>query len=101
MAFAAVTPIRLMSKTDAITYAGENIRVNAVCPGTILTPINIEKGKLLPGGFEKYLADMKVLHPLGIGEPDDVAYAVLYLASEESKYMTGSELVIDGGYTDQ
>lgn len=63
--------------------------------------INIEKGKPLPGGFEKYLADMKVLHPLGIGESDDFAYAVLYLASDESKYMTGSELVIDGGYTAQ
>lgn len=75
--------------------------VNSVHPGTILTPINIEKSKSMPGGTEKYLADMKVLHPLGIGEPDDIAYAVLFLASEESKFMTGSELVIDGGYTAQ
>ncbi|MBF8644008.1 SDR family NAD(P)-dependent oxidoreductase [Pseudomonas pudica] len=93
--------VRMMTKTDAIIYAGENIRVNAVCPGTILTPINVEKAKLMPGGLEKYLADMKVLHPLGIGEPDDIAYAVLYLASDESKFMTGSELVVDGGYTAQ
>ena len=42
------------------------------------------------------------LHPLGhLGEPDDIAYGVLYLASDESKFMTGSELVIDGGYTAQ
>lgn len=93
--------VRLMSKSDAISYASDNIRVNSVHPGTILTPINIEKSKLMPGGTEKYLADMKVLHPLGIGEPDDIAYAVLYLASDESKFMTGSEIVVDGGYTAQ
>ena len=43
-----------------------------------------------------------ILHPLGhIGEPDDIAYGILYLASDESKFVTGSELVIDGGYTAQ
>jgi NAD(P)-dependent dehydrogenase (short-subunit alcohol dehydrogenase family) len=45
---------------------------------------------------------LESLHPVGhLGEPDDVAYAVLYLASDESKFATGSELVIDGGYTAQ
>ncbi|UOR01340.1 glucose 1-dehydrogenase [Leucobacter allii] len=94
--------VRLMSKTDAITYAPEGIRVNSVMPGTILTPLNIEKGGRLPGGVEGYLERMRAIHPLGIiGEPEDVAYAMVYLASDESKFVTGTELVIDGGYTAQ
>ena len=94
--------VRLMTKTDAITYAPEGIRVNAVMPGTILTPLNIEKGRLLPGGVEGYLERMREVHPLGvIGEPDDVAHAMVYLASDESKFVTGAELVVDGGFTAQ
>ena len=50
-----------------------------------------------PAAMQQYLEG---LHPLGhLGEPDDIAYGVLYLASDESKFVTGSELVIDGGYT--
>lgn len=90
--------VRLMSKTDAVTYAPENIRVNAVLPGTIMTPMNLEKARQTPG----YLEHMVAQHPLGVvGEPDDVAYAFLHLASDESKFTTGSEIVIDGGYTAQ
>lgn len=88
--------VRLMSKTDAIIYAPEGIRVNSVLPGTIMTPMNLAKAEETPG----YIEQMRSIHPLGIiGEPDDVAYAFLYLASDESKFTTGSELVIDGGYT--
>lgn len=94
--------VRMMSKTDAITYAPEGIRVNSVMPGTILTPLNLEKGKLLPGGVDAYLEKMRGEHPLGvIGDPEDVAYAMLYLASDESKFVTGTEIVVDGGYTAQ
>ncbi|MFV0407927.1 MAG: SDR family NAD(P)-dependent oxidoreductase [Propioniciclava sp.] len=90
--------VRLMSKTDAITYAAEGIRVNSVLPGTIMTPMNLEKARQTPG----YLEDMQAMHPLGIvGDPNDVAYAFLYLASDESRFTTGSEIVIDGGYTAQ
>lgn len=96
---AAKGGVRLMSKTDALLYAADNIRVNSVHPGFIWTPM-----------VEHFLADqddsegarkaLDELHPLGhIGEPNDVAYGVLYLASDESKFVTGSELVIDGGYT--
>ncbi len=92
--------VRLMTKTDALLYAKEKIRVNSVHPGFIWTPM-VEKAMQSQGGD---LADIKrglgELHPLGhVGEPDDVAYGILYLASDESKFVTGSELVIDGGYT--
>ncbi len=91
--------VRLMSKTDALMYAKYAIRVNSVHPGFIWTPL-VEKllqEKPDPAAAKQGLAD---LHPLGhLGDPDDIAYGVLYLASDESKFVTGSELVIDGGYT--
>jgi NAD(P)-dependent dehydrogenase (short-subunit alcohol dehydrogenase family) len=91
--------VRLMTKTDALLYAKENIRVNSVHPGFIWTPLVEsylkEKGDVAEG--RKSLDD---LHPIGhVGEPDDVAFGILYLASDESKFVTGCELVIDGGYT--
>ncbi len=88
--------VRLMAKNDAIAYAKNKIRVNSVHPGYILTPMVENFGKDVPGFFEQ----MNSLHPLGhIGEPIDIAYGILYLVSDESKFVTGSELVIDGGYT--
>ena len=88
--------VRLMSKNDALIYAKDNIRVNSVHPGFIWTPLVEELGKKNPE-FRKYLDS---LHPIGhVGEPIDIAYGILYLVSDESKFVTGSELVIDGGYT--
>lgn len=88
--------VRLMSKNDALIYAKDNIRVNSVHPGFIWTPLVEELGKNNPG-FRKHLDS---LHPIGhVGESIDIAYGILYLVSEESKFVTGSELVIDGGYT--
>lgn len=88
--------VRVMSKTDALQYAKDNIRVNSVHPGFIWTPLVEELGKEDPG-FREHLDS---LHPIGhIGEPIDIAYGILYLISDESKFTTGSELVIDGGYT--
>jgi NAD(P)-dependent dehydrogenase (short-subunit alcohol dehydrogenase family) len=53
-------------------------------------------------GVEAFKEKLEGLHPIGhLGEPDDIAFGALYLASEESKFVTGSELVIDGGYTAQ
>lgn len=92
--------VRLMTKTDALLYAKEKIRVNSVHPGYIWTPLVEDLGKESPGGVEDFRKQLDSLHPLGhVGEPDDVAYGILYLASDESKFVTGSELVIDGGYT--
>lgn len=91
-----------MSKTDALLYAKDKIRVNSVHPGYIWTPMVEGVGNDFSGGMEAFQKQVAALHPLGhIGEPNDIAYGILYLASEESKFVTGSELVIDGGYTAQ
>ena len=88
--------VRLMSKNDALIYAKDKIRVNSVHPGFIWTPLVEELGKDNPG-FREHLDS---LHPIGhVGEAIDIAYGILYLVSDESKFVTGSELVIDGGYT--
>jgi len=91
--------VRLMSKNDALIYAPDKIRVNSIHPGFIWTPM--VKGFV--GGTsdpEAARAAAAALHPLGhMGEPDDIAWGVVYLASNESKFVTGAELVIDGGYT--
>jgi NAD(P)-dependent dehydrogenase (short-subunit alcohol dehydrogenase family) len=92
--------VRLMTKTDALLYARDNIRVNSVHPGFIWTPLVEDLARESEEGLEAFREHLDELHPIGqVGQPEDVAYGVLYLASEESKFMTGSELVIDGGYT--
>ena len=98
---AAKGAVRLMTKTDAMFYAGDRIRVNSVHPGFIRTPM--VEHHVRDGGatdLEAAYREVDALHPLGhMGEPDDIAWGVVYLASDESKFVTGSELVIDGGYT--
>jgi NAD(P)-dependent dehydrogenase (short-subunit alcohol dehydrogenase family) len=97
---AAKGAVRMMSKTDAMLYAPERIRVNSVHPGYIWTPLVERSGINLGRTSEQWRKEVGGLQPLGnLGEPDDIAYGVLYLASDESKYVTGTELVIDGGYT--
>jgi NAD(P)-dependent dehydrogenase (short-subunit alcohol dehydrogenase family) len=91
----------LMSKTDALIYAADRIRVNSIHPGFIWTPM-VEHHLRDSGATDLDAAKREVdlLHPLGhMGEPDDIAWGVVYLASDESKFVTGAELVIDGGYT--
>ena len=91
--------VRLLTKTDALIYAKYGIRVNSVHPGFIWTPMveNFVNGTPNPEETKKYIDS---LHPVGhIGEPNDIAYGVLYLASDEAKFVTGTELIIDGGYT--
>ncbi len=94
--------VRMMTKTDALLYAKEKIRVNSVHPGFIWTPLVEKLAENSPEGVVSFRQHLDSLHPVGhVGEPDDVAYGILYLASDESKFVTGSELVIDGGYTSQ
>lgn len=94
--------VRSMSKTDALLYAKDNIRVNSVHPGYVWTPLVEQLGERSEEGVEAFREHLDSLHPIGhVGEPDDIAYGIVFLASDESKFMTGSELVIDGGYTAQ
>lgn len=87
--------VRLLSKSTAIQYAKEGIRCNSVHPGPLDTEVNRESQLNADAWAER----MKSV-PLGrIAQPREVAYGVLYLASDESSYVTGSELVIDGGST--
>jgi NAD(P)-dependent dehydrogenase (short-subunit alcohol dehydrogenase family) len=91
--------VRLMTKTDALLYAKDGIRVNSVHPGFIWTPM-VENYLTSQGDVAELKRGLDALHPVGrIGEAEEVAYGILYLASDESKFVTGSELVIDGGYT--
>ena len=93
--------VRIFTKSAALhcAQAGYGIRINSVHPAYIWTPLVQE----LSGGEDSDAYKRLVsLHPVGhLGEPDDIAYGILYLASDESKFVTGSELVIDGGYTAQ
>ena len=91
--------VRVMSKTDALLYAPDRIRVNSIHPGFIWTPM-VEGHLASQGDVEQGRKAVGALHPLGhIGVPDDIAWGAVYLASDEAGFVTGSELVIDGGYT--
>lgn len=94
--------VRLMTKTDALLYAADNIRVNSIHPGYIWTPLVEDLAESSGEGVDNFRAQLDGKHPIGhVGEPHDIAYGALYLASDESTFVTGSELVIDGGYTAQ
>lgn len=84
------------SKAMALELATKNIRVNCVSPGTVMTPL-IEKfiNQLEPEPRQRRLDE----YPLGLGEPEDVANLVAFLFSDRSRWITGSNIVIDGGYT--
>jgi NAD(P)-dependent dehydrogenase (short-subunit alcohol dehydrogenase family) len=94
--------VALFTKAAALecAKAGYAIRVNSIHPGGIWTPmLEAFVGKRGEPSADQAAANM---HPVGhAGEPDDIAYGVVYLASDESKFVTGAELVIDGGYTAQ
>lgn len=95
--------VRLLTKSAALycAKAGYNIRVNSVHPGYVWTPM-VENYLKAAGDVEAGRKALDALHPVGhMGEPNDIAYGIVYLASDESKFMTGAELVIDGGYTAQ
>lgn len=87
--------MRLLSKDQAVEFAPFNIRVNSIHPGGVLTPMTEGILAMDPAALD---AMMKAMCPLGrIGQATEIAYGALYLASDEASYVTGSELVIDGG----
>lgn len=95
-----------MAKTTALDYAAFNIRANAVCPGTIETPLYhdaIDNYCRRTGANKADIhKEEAALQPLGrLGQPEEVAELVLFLASDKAKFITGSLQVIDGGYTTQ
>ena len=95
--------VTIFTKSAALHCAkqGYGIRINSIHPAYIWTPM-VENFLKAQGDVEEGKKQLESLHPIGhLGEPDDIGYGVVYLASDESKFMTGSELVIDGGYTAQ
>ena len=85
-----------LSKSMALDFAGDNIRVNSLSPGAV------ETGRLTAAGrtMEEARAALVPLHPIGrLGQPEELADAALFLASADSRFMTGADLVVDGGYS--
>jgi NAD(P)-dependent dehydrogenase (short-subunit alcohol dehydrogenase family) len=89
-----------MTRSMAMDLAPFNIRVNCVCPGSILTPISYSVVEQAGITLEEFLAQQAPLHLLNrVGQPREVANAILFLASEEASFITGTHLMVDGGYT--
>lgn len=94
--------VTLMTKSAALAMGakGYPIRVNSVHPGYINTPMFEQEAHDRGVSLEQFLQDLAARHPIGsVGEPIDVAYLDLYLASDESRWVTGAAFTIDGGYT--
>ncbi|MGG6313933.1 SDR family NAD(P)-dependent oxidoreductase [Paenibacillus macerans] len=90
---AAKGGVKMLTQSSAVAYATRNIRVNAVCPGYIDTPLINQLGEEV----KDYLVG---LHPAGrLGTSEEVAKAVLFLASDDASFITGTSLMVDGGYT--
>ena len=105
---AAKAAQELLMKCMALDFAPDKIRVNSICPAWVRTEMNRDQlaemeanpDKEFPPGYK--FSDVVDLHPIGrIGEPEDVAWAAVYFASDESSWATGSSLALDGGYTCQ
>lgn len=89
-----------MTRNMALDLAPFNIRVNCVCPGTILTSATEAHMQKVGLTMEEFVAEEGPKHLLNrIGEPREVAYAILFLASDEASFITGAHLMVDGGYT--
>ncbi|GAA1647329.1 SDR family NAD(P)-dependent oxidoreductase [Georgenia ruanii] len=92
--------IRLLTKSDAAVYGEHGIRVNSIHPGSMATRMSRSAAERSPGGPDAYYRQLVSANALPRqGRPEEIAYAVLYLASDESTFTTGAEFVVDGGYT--
>jgi NAD(P)-dependent dehydrogenase (short-subunit alcohol dehydrogenase family) len=88
-----------LTRAMALDYAKENIRVNAICPAVINTPM-LQKEVDKQEDKDAYLKEMDELHPVGrVGRPEEVAFAVLMVASDEASFITGANISVDGGFT--
>jgi len=90
-----------LTQTTAVIYAARQIRLNSVVPGLVFTPlVKRLADKYAKGDFEGFVAHRHKQVPMGhMGDAWDVANAVVFLASDEAKYITGQQLVVDGGIT--
>ncbi|MFC2038911.1 SDR family NAD(P)-dependent oxidoreductase [Chloroflexota bacterium] len=96
---AAKGGVRLMTKSDASVYAPDNIRVNSIHPGYIMTPMFRNVARNSPVGEQAFYKQITDGIPAGrLGEPEDVARTILWLASDDSDYITGLEVIVDGGF---
>jgi NAD(P)-dependent dehydrogenase (short-subunit alcohol dehydrogenase family) len=90
-----------MAKSDGVTYAEQGIRFNAVLPGSTRAPMALAAASISTGGGD-YIKNLVARHPMKRqADPMEIANGVLFLASDEASYITGTELAIDGGYTAQ
>lgn len=84
------------SRSLAVELAPRKIRINCISPGVVVTPMS---KNAVYSQNEESLNKIKALHPLGLGQPEDIAYACIFLLSDASKWITGINLIADGGYT--
>ncbi len=84
------------AKNLALEYAPKKIRFNTISPGVVLTPMSLSS---VYSGDPQAMSAVEALHPLGFGMPEDIAAAALFLLSDGSRWITGTDLTIDGGYT--
>lgn len=87
--------VKMMTRAAAMEYANRGVRVNSVSPGLVLTPMANEEGAEVIKQFSEATPMKRA------AEPQEISYGVLYLASDEASYVTGADLLIDGGYTAQ
>ncbi len=92
----------LMTKCLALDYCRKNIRANCVCPGEIETPMFHQEARARNMRIAEYRKELCEYHPIGrLGRPEEVANAVLFLASDDASFITGTAFSVDGGYTCQ
>jgi len=97
---ASKAAVRMVAKVDAMLYAAKNIRANSVHPGYIRTPMLEEAFRQMGQDPDRAFEYMQTNVPMAkIGSPRDIAAGILYLVSPAGRYVTGAELVIDGGFT--
>ena len=91
--------VLMLSREIALDFATEKIRCNCICPGWVDTPINTPHAEMM-GGLDRVLAGLPEWQPIGRqGYPKEIANVVVFLASDDSSFMTGSAVVVDGGMT--